>query len=319
MRQMKNPTKTTPARLMIMVGLLAFSFCGPDSFAQKPGAPPPNQKKDSSDTFKLVVAKFALGKVVKGAPYAATSVTETTQTLSDGNQIVSKSESKVYRDSEGRTRNEASINKIGKWNAEGSAPRVIFLNDPTTGFSYSLYPDTRTADKYSITSSALMFDRKISGVGKPGAPVKAKPGQLGDDSPGSSSASWLKAKPGIAKDPTTPANPSGADERKKTESLEKQIIEGVEVDHTRVTTTIPIGVIGNTLPIEIVEETWYSPELQMIIMTKRRDPRSGERTYRLTNISRSEPDRSLFEIPSDYTVKDESELKMKPVQKPLED
>ena len=39
-------------------------------------------------------------------------------------------------------------------------------------------------------------------------------------------------------------------------------------------------------------------------MSKTSDPRTGETTYRLTNISRQEPLRSLFEIPSDYTVED---------------
>jgi hypothetical protein len=39
-------------------------------------------------------------------------------------------------------------------------------------------------------------------------------------------------------------------------------------------------------------------------MSKHTDPRFGESTYRLTNINRTEPARSLFEVPSDYTVKD---------------
>src|SRR5262249_21143634 len=97
--------------------------------------------------------------------------------------------------------------------------------------------------------------------------------------------------------------------QRKTESLGTQTIEGVSAEGTRTTLTIPAGEIGNTLPIEVVDETWYSPELQITVMTKHRDPRSGENTYRLTNINRSEPDRSLFEVPADYTV---SENKMLP-------
>src|SRR2546428_6831103 len=78
--------------------------------------------------------------------------------------------------------------------------------------------------------------------------------------------------------------------QRKTESLGTQTIEGVTAEGARSTLTIPAGEIGNTLPIEIVDETWYSPELQINMMTKHRDPRSGETTYRLTNLSRSEPD-----------------------------
>src|SRR6185312_13453955 len=44
------------------------------------------------------------GRTVKGAPYSADVVTESTHTLADGNHIRQSSTSKVYRDSEGRTR-----------------------------------------------------------------------------------------------------------------------------------------------------------------------------------------------------------------------
>jgi hypothetical protein len=37
-------------------------------------------------------------------------------------------------------------------------------------------------------------------------------------------------------------------------------------------------------------------------MTKHSDPRTGDNTYRLTNINRAEPDPSLFQVPPDYTV-----------------
>ncbi|MBV8730384.1 MAG: hypothetical protein JO336_11315, partial [Acidobacteriia bacterium] len=40
--------------------------------------------------------------------------------------------------------------------------------------------------------------------------------------------------------------------------------------------TIPTGQIGNTLPIQIVTERWYSPDLQAVILQKRNDPRTGE-------------------------------------------
>jgi TonB family protein len=87
------------------------------------------------------------------------------------------------------------------------------------------------------------------------------------------------------------------------ESLGKQNVEGVEAEGTRSTVTIPAGEIGNERPIDIINESWYSPELQTLVMTRHSDPRFGESSYRLTNIDRSEPARSLFEVPSDYTLK----------------
>jgi len=89
------------------------------------------------------------------------------------------------------------------------------------------------------------------------------------------------------------------------ESLGKQTIEGVEAEGTRTTIVIQPGAMGNERAISIVSERWYSPELQTVVMTKHSDPRFGETTYRLTNINRSEPARTLFEVPADYTLKNE--------------
>src|SRR5262249_1300955 len=97
---------------------------------------------------------------------------------------------------------------------------------------------------------------------------------------------------------------NGSEGKEVTEQLGKQMIEGVEAEGTRSTVTIAAGEIGNDRPIEIVSERWYSPELQLVVMTRHSDPRLGETTYRLTNISRTEQAKSLFEVPVDYTVKE---------------
>lgn len=90
----------------------------------------------------------------------------------------------------------------------------------------------------------------------------------------------------------------------KTESLGRQTIEGIPADGTRTTRTIPAGQIGNEQPLQIVTETWYSPDLQMVLLSKRSDPRSGDTVTRLSNISRAEPPRTLFEAPADYKITD---------------
>ena len=38
-------------------------------------------------------------------------------------------------------------------------------------------------------------------------------------------------------------------------------------------------------------------------MIKRSDPRMGKTIFQFTNIQRGEPDAALFQVPSDYTVK----------------
>jgi hypothetical protein len=91
------------------------------------------------------------------------------------------------------------------------------------------------------------------------------------------------------------------------EDLGEKVIDGVTAKGTRTTTVIAAGAQGNEQPITIVSEQWFSPDLQLLVMTRHNDPRTGETTYRLTNIVRAEPDRSLFEVPADYTVRDVQE------------
>ncbi len=88
------------------------------------------------------------------------------------------------------------------------------------------------------------------------------------------------------------------------ESLPGKTIEGLTVQGTRTTRTIPAGTFGNTNPIVITTERWYSPDLQLTVVETRSDPRFGTTTLQLTNINRSEPDPSLFTVPSGYTVKE---------------
>ena len=262
------------------------------------------------------------GKTVKGAPYSAQSVTETIQTLSDGNRITNRSTSALYRDNDGRTRREVSIKMWGPIADGGEPLQTIFINDPVAGVSYSLDSKTKTAHK----SVPFTLKLRTGGDAGPGLPeelqnkfefkvengtasgvVKAlPPGAPGAPEPG------LKPSPDFNfKIQTDDVGGSvymfrrkGPNENSVKEDLGKQNIEGVEAQGTRVTITIPAGEIGNERPIQIVNERWYSAELQMDVMTRHDDPRTGETTYRLTNINRSEPAKSLFEVPSDYTIKE---------------
>ncbi|HYT68691.1 MAG TPA: sigma factor [Vicinamibacterales bacterium] len=86
--------------------------------------------------------------------------------------------------------------------------------------------------------------------------------------------------------------------------LEHKTLEGVAVEGRKTTTIIPAGQVGNEQPLTITSEEWRSPELNVLVMTRHSDPRMGDSSYRLQNIIRAEPDRSLFIVPADYTVKD---------------
>lgn len=86
------------------------------------------------------------------------------------------------------------------------------------------------------------------------------------------------------------------------EDLGTRNIEDMNARGSRETETIPAGAIGNQFPIKITDEIWYSSDLQINVLTTHNDPRSGEIVYKLTNISRANPQKSLFEVPSDYTI-----------------
>ena len=100
-----------------------------------------------------------------------------------------------------------------------------------------------------------------------------------------------------------PSQPAQTSSNIKREDLAAQSVNGVTATGTRVTHTIPAGSIGNSAAIETVHETWISEDLKVPVKSKMTDPRTGTTTMDLTNLTRGEPDASLFTVPSDYTVK----------------
>jgi hypothetical protein len=274
------------------------------------GVPPPPPDAN----FVFMASESFGGKTVKGAPYSAEGVTESIQTLADGNRIVNRITSSVYRDSEGRTRREQSLKGLGIFGGgTGEEPiQTIFINDPVAGVTYTLDSRSRTAQKSvpftfeftrkpGETIEGHQFEFKVA----PGAAAGTAGGNVIMTAPLPAPGVRIP-HPGVGPEVATTymfrSKPDGANEVK--EQLGKQTIEGVEAEGTRTTVTIPAGEIGNERAIEIVSERWYSSELQLVVMTRHSDPRFGETTYKLTNINRTEPAKSLFEVPSGYTVKE---------------
>ncbi len=204
-------------------------------------------------------------KLVKGAPFSATAVSETTHVLTDGNRIHRVTNVAISRDSEGRSRREVTLPAIGPLAAAGDAPQFVVIHDPVAGLHFVLDLKTKTATKKEMPSGNGDFSRN-------------GPGKFSERAGDSSMLT--------------------------TESLGTQVIEGVSAEGTRTTRTIPAGRIGNEKPIVIVSEVWYSPDLQIVVMTRRSDPRFGETVYKLTNIQRAEPSASLFQVPADFTVRE---------------
>jgi hypothetical protein len=87
------------------------------------------------------------------------------------------------------------------------------------------------------------------------------------------------------------------------ESLGQKTVESLDVVGSRETTTINVGTIGNEKPQPIVKEFWYSPHLQINVITKRFDPRaSAIQDFEVGSINLTEPDPKMFEPPANYRV-----------------
>lgn len=88
------------------------------------------------------------------------------------------------------------------------------------------------------------------------------------------------------------------------ENLGVETFEGLDVQHSRETFTFYKETIGNTNTILHVVEYWYSPQLGIDVKVTRHDPRDGDQTLWLTDISTTAADPSVFQVPADYRIFD---------------
>jgi hypothetical protein len=230
--------------------------------------------------FQEPQGMFMASAPVKGAPFTAQQISESTGTLRDGTHISKSTTVAFARDSEGRTRRETDTS--------------ITIMDPVANVSYTLNKKTHTAIKldlkiglmqnaftYTIDASPTMRDDLKE---KAAAEIKLK--EMQDTS---AAKVILDRSPGL----TSAEEPLGA-----------QMMEGVSAVGKRITMTVPMSPeMGNDQPIRIVDEQWYSPDLQINIVSRNDDPRRTTQTSeRYTNIKRGDPNPALFQLPADYTL-----------------
>jgi hypothetical protein len=223
--------------------------------------------------------------IVAGAPYSAQQITEHVQTPADGTHITQAAQKVLlYRDSQGRSRTERTVVlRPGSPISVADAPSIIEISDPVAGARYVLDPRAHRAKKMSL----LIPLQRLS----PGNPAAVPANRVAKVLPMMISP----VPPGSV--PTDQMRPQFSHE-----ALGTQTIEGVVAEGSRTTVIYPIGSVGNDRPITTVSETWMSPELKMVVLSKNSDPRNGDSTTRLTHILRTEPDPSLFQAPADYEV-----------------
>lgn len=205
------------------------------------------------------------GEFIKSAPYTATAMTETTQVLADGNRIVNKSVALLARDSEGRTRREETVSNLGPLHT--SASRLAFITDPVAKTEYVLDLDNHTARVHQLSAVKVLTSEPKQALFQGASGNRLRGTSVGDV---------------------------------KQQALPDESLDGVACERILQTETIPAGSIGNERMIVVTSQTCASPELHLLLMRKRNDPRYGTTDYQLTGIQRNEPDASLFKIPSDF-------------------
>lgn len=175
------------------------------------------------------------------------------------------------------------------------APIIIEITDPAAQCRYTLDTQNKVAHRQELGAAR---------------PANITATTVGGGGGGGSTSGIVRASGDFGNLPVTTMATNGqmtdiVRPQMTTEKLASQTIEGVLVEGTRQTTTWPVGAQGNDRAITATRETWTSEELKVVILSHMNDPRSGEQTLKLININRSEPDPSLFQPPSDYTVVDE--------------
>jgi len=105
-------------------------------------------------------------RITRGAPYSGETVTESVQVLADGNRISRRFVSRIYRDSQGRTRRE-QLDPNGSGNVIS-----VSISDPVAESSYVLDPQAKMAYRNGVivSWSTGRGSGQVSGTVEPGSP-----------------------------------------------------------------------------------------------------------------------------------------------------
>jgi hypothetical protein len=238
-------------------------------------------------------------RTVTGSPFSATEERHTVQTLGDGTVLENSESTLVHRDTDGRTRMERT--QQGK--------TIVTIVDPVARTTMRLDPVTKTARKVASMGFGLAVPTTVTAGDKAAFEGGMLAGMSGRGAPPAPSAPATtpdaRAKEALDQYQKTLAElqaQNAVTTRTNTEDLGMMYQNGVPAQGTRTTLTIPVGQIGNNREIKVVNERWYSQDLQMTVKSMNSDPRFGTTTYEMKNIVRANPDASLFQIPSDYTT-----------------
>jgi hypothetical protein len=198
---------------------------------------------------------------IASAPFTGVIDVERTMVQPNGSVISFKTTREVARDSQGRIYNVFRELVPVSGNITPPIIRIHFYDPQTRSYTY-LYPQRRTY------LTGMVNHPPATGP----ADLVASP--LGNSAP--------------------------LNQFTRQEDLGTHTVEGVSAHGVRETQTIPAANSGTGNEILLTDEYWYSDELQMNVMVKHNDPRTGSVTMTLTQVTRTDPDPALFQIPAGY-------------------
>ena len=241
---------------------------------------------------------------VKGSPFSADVEYEFTQVLTGENHIHRESHGKIFRDGEGRIRNETEPETPP---GPSVVMATITINDPVSQIMVTWYP--QALPKSAVVDHMARYRTELGiGLAIDNSPA---PGTRSSRSP----AEMLEQLRARQQAQGAVHAATGQKAMRPGEDLGAKEIEGFTASGIRFLSTTPAGKIGNEKPIVKVDEIWWCKDLKAVLVSIHDDPEYGRRIMRLTNIQVGEPDSQLFQIPPDYTIQ-ELPAKSKTAAKP---
>jgi hypothetical protein len=248
---------------------------------------------------------------VRNAPFSADVITQYDRALDKGGRIHRESRGRICRDSQGRMRTESQSSSVQPGDritiTDPLQQVIIYLNpkDKTAtvlhfGEVGSTSPVTSAKQSKPKQKSTIRFGGQ-PGVGSgPADNIGVPPVPTGQGNAASNPSIPSPDAVSSGMSTTTFTNSAGA----TVVPLGTKYIEGVSATGTRTTRTINAGTMGNDRSIVCISDTWISSDLKVTVLTETDDGQAGRSTMKLVNIIRSEPNAALFQIPADYTVKE---------------
>jgi hypothetical protein len=198
---------------------------------------------------------------IPNTPFTGSVTVERSSLQAAGTTVTLHSTRTIARDSQGRIYNE--VRPLVPAAVLVTQPIVmIHIYDPVTRISSMLYPQQRTF--------------RVSAVNQPPSTDTRQP----------------YASPS--------ANALPQSEFSKEEDLGTRTIAGLPAHGVRETQIIPADASGSGKEILITDDYWYSGDLRINLVVSHNDPRIGRSSTTVTQLTRTEPDASLFGVPADY-------------------